>query len=306
MTFLVISASIMALLITLICCSGVIHRETVKKRQLKWMHKETIYIDEELEKSFYQRFIDPALKTMLAQFSKIFKGFRKDMEKNKDRNTQLEKDLHMAGISLPVHEFVFLRIMSTAGILFLGFAISLLLSIDAQMKLLIILFAAIAAILAPRYFLKSRIKFRRLSIQNQMPNIMDLLSVSIEAGLSFDSALLKVIERFRGPLVDELNQVYREVQMGRPRREALGSLNQRSNVAELQTFASAVVQSEQYGTPMKNVLCAQAQQLRINRRQMAQEKGMKAPIRMMLPMVIFIFPVIFIILLGPTLINVIK
>lgn len=306
MPLLVISVSILAMLITLICFSGIIRSEMTKKQQLKWMHKETVYFDEELEKSFYQRFIDPALKTILVQFSKIFKGLNKDLEKNKERNTQLEKDLHMAGINIPVQEFVFLRIISTAGILFLGLAISLLLNIDAQVKLLIMLFAAIAALLVPRYFLKSRIKLRQLSIQNQMPNIMDLLSVSMEAGLSFDAALLKVIDRFKGPLVDELNQVYREVQMGRPRREALASLNQRSNVSELQTFASAVVQSEQYGTPMKNVLRAQAQQLRINRRQMAQEKGMKAPIRMMLPMVIFIFPVIFIILLGPTIINVIK
>jgi len=218
----------------------------------------------------------------------------------------LEKDLHMAGINLPVHEFMFLKTMSSVGILFLGIFTVLILNVDAQIKLLIILFAAIAAILAPRYFIKSRVKIRQLNIQNQMPNIMDLLSVSIEAGLSFDSSLLKVIDRFSGPLVDELNQVYREVQMGRPRREALSALSQRSNVSELQTFASAVVQSEQYGTPMKNVLRSQAQQLRINRRQLAQEKGMKAPVRMMLPMVIFIFPVIFIILLGPTIINVLK
>ena len=158
----------------------------------------------------------------------------------------------------------------------------------------------------PRYYIKSRIKTRQLTIQNQLPNVLDVLCVSIEAGLSFDSALLKVVERFKGPLIDEFNQVYREIQMGQPRRDALVSLSQRSNVPELQTFISAVVQSEKFGTPMKNVLLAQAQQLRINRRQHAQEKGMKAPVKMMLPMVIFIFPVMFIILLGPTIISVIK
>ena len=99
--------------------------------------------------------------------------------------------------------------------------------------------------------MKSRIKRRQLSIQNQLPNVLDVLSVSIEAGLSFDSALLKVVERFNGPLIDELAQVYREIQMGKPRREALVSLSQRSNVPELQTFVSAVAQSETFGTPMK-------------------------------------------------------
>ena len=133
--------------------------------------------------------------------------------------------------------------------------------------------------------------------------MMDILSVSIEAGLGFDAALLKVVESYEGPLIDEMALLYREIQMGKPRREAMIALAERSNVPELQTFVTAVIQSDQFGTPIKNVLRNQAVQLRLNRRQQAQEKGMKAPVKMVIPMILFIFPVIFIVLLGPTVIQ---
>ena len=133
---------------------------------------------------------------------------------------------------------------------------------------------------------------------------MDMMSVNIEAGLGFDAAMLSVTEHFKGPLPDEFKRVHREIQMGIPRREALTTLSVRTNVDELKTFASAVIQSERYGTPVINVLRAQAQELRILRRQKAQETASKAPVKMLLPMVMFIFPVLFIILLGPAVLEI--
>ena len=303
MIFLVISFSSFVFLITMSCFSKIIINETAKKKQLRWIRGDAKYIDEELEKSFYQRFILPVWKKVIVGISKLSNDRGAGSAKAKERNTHLENELRLAGIHISVQEFSFLRIIGTTGILAVAFSAVLLLKFDIQIKLLIALFSLILIILVPRYFLKSRIKRRQVTIQNQLPNVLDVLCVSIEAGLSFDSSLLKVTERFKGPLIEEFAQVYREVQMGKPRRDALSSLTQRSNVEELRTFASAVVQSEQFGTPMKNVLRAQAQQLRVTRRQQAQEKGMKAPVKMTIPMVLFIFPVIFIILLGPTLIN---
>ena len=135
---------------------------------------------------------------------------------------------------------------------------------------------------------------------------MDLLCVCIEAGLGFDAALLKVSQKLKGPFIDELLIVYREIQMGRTRREALQNLCDATNLDDLKTFASALVQAEQLGIPINNVMRAQSEQLRIERSQQAKEKGMKASIKMLLPMLLFIFPVVFIILMGPTVMNIIE
>jgi tight adherence protein C len=139
-----------------------------------------------------------------------------------------------------------------------------------------------------------------------MPDIMDLLTVCVEAGLGFDGALLKINERFEGPLVDEFMIVQREIQMSLPRKEALKKFSDRSGIPELKTFVGALIQADQMGLPMKNVLKVQSSQLRLARKQIAEEKAMKAPIKMMLPLVFFVFPVIFIVLLGPTVLQLIK
>lgn len=304
MWVIIISSSALALLLSLCCFSGFINEEKTKRQQLKWIKGEKrYYFDEELEKSFYQRFIFPLWKNFLNSVAKISKTKRKESLKIKERNIKMLNELRLAGIRMSVQEFMFLRMIGTVGILAFGLIFAFRMKVEAMIQFLVLLFVLIAAILIPRYILKSRIKSRQLAIQNELPNVLDVLSVSIEAGLGFDAALLRVIERFNGPLIEEFAQVSREVQMGKARRDSLSALSQRSNVPELQTFASAVVQAEQFGTPMKNVLRTQAQQLRVARRQQAQEKGMKAPVKMMMPTVFFIFPVIFIILLGPMVIN---
>ena len=305
MIFLVVSLSLFAFSLTLAFFSKTIQSAAAKKQQLRWLRGDVQSLDEDLEQSIYKRFILPAWKKMIAGVSRLSKPKRTGSAKAKERELRMENELRLAGIRISLQEFMIFKVVGTMGILALSLVLALFLQVDMQLKYLIALFALILAILIPRYILKSKIKKRQTEIQNQLPNVMDVLCVSIEAGLSFDSALLKVIERFKGPLIEEFSQIHREMQMGMPRRESLTALTKRSNVEELKTFASAVIQSEQFGMPMRNVLRSQAQQLRVNRRQLAQEKGMKAPVKMTIPMVIFIFPVIFIILLGPTIMKVI-
>ena len=303
MTILVGSSALLSLLLTLIVFRNTIRREAVKHQQIEQIQGKSPYWDDELSKSFGERVLVPAWNKLTSTFSKMAKKRKSGKGRVKPKNVRLENDLRLAGIRMQPHEFVFMRILATAGFLLVGFVTAVILTSDTSMQFLIILVTMAIAVAAPAFFLRYKVNNRQLGIQNQMPNIMDVLSVSIEAGLGFDAALLKVIDHFDGPLVEELALVYREIQMGMPRRDALTALSQRSRVTELQTFASAVIQSEQFGTPIKNVLRNQAQQIRVSRRQQAQEKGMKAPIKMMLPMVLFIFPVVFIILLGPTVIQ---
>ena len=303
MEFLVGSAALLAFLISIIGMQGRLRKERVKGQQIGWLSDQSNFWDEDLNKNLWERLIMPVLAKVRMRMKKSGKRKIKSGVKKKSSATRLENDLRLAGLSLGASEYTFLRIAVTVAILIAGFFIATQVSRDITLQFLVVLVAVTFAVAVPTFFLRMRIKGRQQAIQNQMPNVMDVLSVSIEAGLGFDAALLKVIERFDGPLIDELALVYREVQMGMPRRESLKALTKRSNVPELQTFTSAIIQSEQYGTPIKNVLRQQSVQLRLGRKQAAQEKGMKAPVRILLPMVLFIFPVIFIVLLGPTVIT---
>lgn len=305
MWLMIFSVSIFIFIFTLVFFGGTIKKDIIKRHQLRSLNEGRKYLDDELEKNFAKRFIIPSWKKTTRWFSNLADRSYGSAGKKNEKIELMEKELRLAGIKMAANEFRLLRMVFIIMLIALGFSGIYFLSKDIMIRFLILIFILLATVAIPRYFLKARIKNRQLEIQNQLPNVMDVLSVSIEAGLGFDAALQKVIDRFEGPLIDELNQVYREIQMGRSRRDVLTALGKRSNVTELQTFASAVVQSEQYGSPIKNVLKTQSKQLRVSRKQAAQEKGMKATIKMMLPMVMLIFPVIFIILLGPTVINMI-
>ncbi len=305
MLSLAISSGLLMLLIMLRLFGSPLTREWIKNKRMAQMKVRTRYLDAELELNLLDRFFKPLLKKMSASLSKLNKPKRQSKAKQ-EGITPLERNLLLAGLRLTAQEFFMIRIAAAVGFLFLGFVLSGLMSRAADIQFLIILIGMTIGLVAPTFILRAIVNGRQEEIGNQLPTVMDILSVSIEAGLGFDAALLKVIERYEGPLIDELALLYREVQMGKPRREAMVSMASRSNVPELQTFVTAVIQSDQFGTPIKNVLRNQAVQLRLNRRQQAQEKGMKAPVKMVIPMVIFIFPVIFIVLLGPTVIQLIR
>lgn len=256
--------------------------------------------EEELSKPFRERFLRP----LLTKSVKVMTGASPD--KGNGRSIKLENDLRLAGIFLSPAEFTAIKRIVFLVCLVLGVALLFAFQSSLGVKLLILLFFLVLGYLIPRYYLQGKIKKRQNEIRGQIPDVMDLLSVSVEAGLGFDAALLRVGEHFKGALIDELLTVNREIQIGKPRREAFKSLGSRSNVEELKTFAGAMVQAEQLGISIKNVLRLQAQQLRLRRRQSAEEKAMKAPVKMMLPLVIFILPVLFIILLGPSVIRIME
>jgi len=138
----------------------------------------------------------------------------------------------------------------------------------------------------------------------QLPDALDLLTISVEAGLGFDAALAKVVEKMYGPLVDEFRQALAEVRMGRSRRDALRDVASRADAQPVSNFIGAIVQAEQLGVPIAKVLQIQSNQLRIERRQRAEEAAAKAPVKMLFPMVGCIFPTIFIVILGPAVVTV--
>ena len=128
---------------------------------------------------------------------------------------------------------------------------------------------------------------------------MDLLTISVEAGLGFDAALSQVAKNTEGPLAGEFFRVLQEMQIGKTRAEAFRALAERTTVPELRAFVSSLVQADQFGIPIAKVLREQSKELRVKRRQVAEEKAQKVPVKIMVPLVLFIFPVIFIVILGP-------
>ena len=133
-----------------------------------------------------------------------------------------------------------------------------------------------------------------------------MLTVSVEAGLGFDSALVKLSEKMKGPMVDEFTCMLQEIRIGVARRDALRSLAARCNVQDISLFTSALIQADQLGVSVSNVLRVQSLDMREKRKQRAEEQAMKAPIKMVFPLVFFIFPTLFIVLLGPALLQIIN
>ncbi len=158
----------------------------------------------------------------------------------------------------------------------------------------------------PNSWLKAKAKQRQKEIIKTLPDILDLLTVSVEAGLGFDAALLKVVEKQKGVLAEEFLRVLQEIKMGRPRRETLRDLASRNKLAEdLGSVVASLVQADQLGISIGGVLRNQAKQIRQKQRQRAEEKAQKAPVKMMIPLVFFVFPSIFIIVIGPAILQII-
>ena len=157
----------------------------------------------------------------------------------------------------------------------------------------------------PEFWLSGRVKKRQKLIIMQIPDALDLLTISVRAGLGFDAALGKVVEKMKGPLIDEFRRALAEVRVGKIRREALRDIVARTEVVPLTNFIGAIVQAEQLGVSISKVLQVQSEQLRIERRQRAEEQAAKAPIKMLFPLVGCIFPSLFIVILGPAIILII-
>jgi tight adherence protein C len=153
--------------------------------------------------------------------------------------------------------------------------------------------------MAPDFYLSSKASGRGNGILEQLPDALDLLTISVEAGLGFDAAVVKVTEKMKGPLSEEFKRAAGEQRIGKSRQESLRGISDRVDVKELQNFISAIIQADQLGVSMSKVLRIQSEQLRQDRRQRAEEKAARAPILIMLPTVGCIFPSLFIVILAP-------
>ena len=171
--------------------------------------------------------------------------------------------------------------------------------------ILVWLFVLFGAFL-PFGYLDSLIRKRKEAITKQLPEVLDLLSISVQAGLSFDGAMRKIVERMTGPVIDEFKRMQQDVRMGSPRARALQAIAKRCDVEDMYLFITSVVQAERLGTSMGKTLVNQADNMRERRRQRAKAAALKAPIKMLFPLVLFIFPAMFVVILVPPIFSIIQ
>ena len=157
--------------------------------------------------------------------------------------------------------------------------------------------------IAPDYFVSLKAKGRREKIRADLPDALDLLAVSVEAGLGFDGAIAKLTEHMEGPLAEEFGLTLAEMRIGESRADALKRMSERVDAPELSSFTRAIIQADQLGTSLGRILRVQAADTRLRRQAAAEERAMKAPIKMLFPTVLFIFPAMFLIILGPAFLN---
>ena len=266
--------------------------EMVQQRLSVYGGEQPLTLEEvELQRPFSERFLRPSIERLGSLLS------RSTPQKARQ---DLMNRLDLAGRpgNLTPEDFAAVRIVAAAVMAAIGLLLGLLLANPVYL----VISLAIGAILGyylPVLWLKQLVDARRAEIQKGLPDAMDLLVIAVDAGLGFDAALARVTDKYKNALSEEFAKVLREVSLGRPRQEAMDEMGRSSGVDDLHNFIQAVIQSEQFGTGIGKILRIQADEMRRKRRQRAQEKAAQATLKMMLPMVGCIFPTLWIVLLGP-------
>lgn len=274
------------------------HRLDLKKRRLQAVcPQKPDFLGEELRRPFTERVLKPFSEKLFSIISRVSRP-----KTEAKRNQKLLRKLRLAGLDLQPAVFQTIR-FSFFAVVMVGMLLLLRTALPLKIKLCTLALGTLIGVQLPFSVLRMRVARRQETIRRDMPDIMDLLMVSVEAGLGFDSAIVRLYEQKKTPLMQELMRSVKDVQMGLSRQSALREMGERNDVQELSTFAGSMIQAEQLGISIRNVLRAQADQLRLARKQRVEAKAMKAPIKMMLPIVVFIFPVMFIVLLAPSVVH---
>jgi len=247
----------------------------------------------ELSQPFSERVIIPLIRR-LGEFSARFTP-QKAIQDTARR-------LELAGNPWPIDAATFLAIRFILAVVLGGFLVAVVLispPSNPNDNFMYIGGATFAGFFLPHLMLTSRITRRQKEIRKAMPDALDLLTICVEAGLGFDAAMSKVSEKWDNELSLAFARTIREIQLGKVRRDALKDMSDHLGIPEMMSFVAAIIQSEQLGVSMAKVLRIQADQMRLKRRQRAEEEAHKAPIKMIIPMALLIFPTIMIIILTP-------
>lgn len=249
--------------------------------------------EDEFKKPFFDRVIQP-----------IYTGFTEFLSKmtpDSIKNTYTIM-IYQSGYSKKISNsnLMAIQIMMSAGFMLM---ITIVLALAGMFNLLLVLFFGFAGFILPFSQIRTNGRKRQQQIQQKLPDLLDMLYVSVEAGLGFDMALRKASEKIRGELSNEVKWALDDIAKGKERVEALKELGERTGVDDVDSFITAIIQAEQLGSNIANMLRVQSNTMRIKRRQRAEEAAAKLPIKLIFPLVFFLIPAIFIVILAPAVLN---
>jgi len=279
-------------------------RFTVGKRIEQIMVADAQTAEEELAKPFVQRVLLPIGDYV----AKLFRGYTPA-----EMSDRTHKKLVKAGLfpRVTARQLIGLCWFSASGCVVLVFLAILAMgspggqfSYTDPFNIVLLVLGAAGGYTLPQFVLSRKMRTRQDLILTNLPYSIDILSISVEAGMGFDAAVGYTMRKIKGPLAEEFSKTLNEIRLGKPRLEALEDLGNRTGVDDLKTFITAVVHASRLGGSITNTLRIQADSIRTRRRQRAQEQAMKAPIKIVFPLVLFIFPALFIVLLGPAFVSI--
>jgi tight adherence protein C len=261
--------------------------------RLSQFTERTMTLDElELQQPFSQRVLLPLARTILGQLGKF--GPKQSAERLKVSIQQAGNPANLTPVMFSgMRMALFILLLVIAGSVTFGQGM------PATKALMYTAVGGVLGYLLPGMWLGQQIKKRKHNITKALPDALDLLTISVEAGLAFDLALTRVADKWDNELSKEFKRALTDTRLGRSRRDALKDMAQRTGVDDVQTFVAAIIQAEQLGVSIGKILRIQSDQMRIRRRQRAEEAAHKAPILMLIPMAFLIFPSLFVVILGP-------
>jgi tight adherence protein C len=261
--------------------------------RLSQFTERTMTLDElELQQPFSQRVLLPLMRTVLGQLGKF--GPKQSAERLKVSIQQAGNPANLTPVMFSgMRMALFILLLVIAGSVTFGQGM------PASKALMYTAVGGVLGYLLPGMWLGQQIKKRKHNILKALPDALDLLTISVEAGLAFDLALTRVADKWDNELSKEFKRALTDTRLGRSRRDALKEMAQRTGVDDVQTFVAAIIQAEQLGVSIGKILRIQSDQMRIRRRQRAEEAAHKAPILMLIPMAFLIFPSLFVVILGP-------
>jgi tight adherence protein C len=253
-------------------------------------------LNQELEKSFGERVLAP-LQARAVGVGRRISGA--------DTAERIRRKLDLAGnpAGWTVDRVLSGKVIGAIAGLVGGLVFQLMLS-SPTVKIVIVVAALVVGFFAPNLYLYQKAHERAERLQRDLPDAIDLLTISVESGLGFDAALQQVARNTEGPLAEELSRVMREMQIGQGRADALRAMGERTSVGDLRTFVGAMVQADSFGIPVAQVLRVQSAEMRVKRRQRAEEKAQQVPVKITIPLIFCILPTLFIAVMGPAVLSI--
>ncbi len=282
---------LVSVLLVIYGLSRVKQADTIGDRLSQFTERAMTLEEMELQLPFHQRVLAPMGRSILATLGNYGP---------KQSAARLQTNLQQAGNPGGITPTMFSGLRLILAILL--FAIFGVVTFTTMPLMRAVMYSSVGLILGymlPVMWLGQQIRKRKHSILRALPDALDLITISVEAGLAFDSALQRVVEKWDDELSREFRRVLSDMRLGRSRREALKDMAERTGVDDVQTFVAAIIQADQLGVALSKILRIQSDQLRTRRRQRAEEAAQQAPVKMLFPMVFLIFPALFVVILGP-------